>query len=354
VPKLVIFAIMNPIISRNLSLVLFSTLFLLMACKNEVKRFIDPEDKRYSEDVRIISQRINKDPKNADLYYKRANTFFFENKFKEALADIEIAIELNPEVAFYHFKQGEYYMSGDTADAKSAEKAYLKAINLDPEVEEVRIKYGILLLAKQRYEETMEQMNTALGLNPANADALFFIGMVYKEKGDTIRAILKFRETVELNNTYYNAYMQLAYLFLETDPQMALLYLDNAIRIDEFSDEALYTKGLLMQNKEEYELAKEFYRRTKEINPGHMLAYYNLAYLEVLEENYNKAIEQLDKLLILAPEYIPALHFRGAIYQKLKMYDSALKDFKQAAKLEPENEEIAEDLRLLQETMLSK
>ena len=342
---------MNPIISRNLSLFLFSILFLPFACKNEVKRFIDPEDKRYSEDIRVVSQRINKDPSNADLYYKRANTFFFEDKFKEALADIQIAIELNPEVAFYHFKQGEYYMSGDTADAKSAEKAYLKAIELDPEAEEVRIKYGILLLAKQRYNETIEQMNAVMSINPANPDALFFIGMAYKETGDTLRATLKFRETVEMNNTYYNAYMQLAYLFLDSDPQMALLYLDNALRIDEFSDEALYTKGLLMQNMEEYELAKEFYRRTKEINPGHRLAYYNLAYLDVLEENFPKALEQLGKLLVLDPEYIPALHFRGAIYQKLKMYENALKDFQLALKLEPENEEIKTDINTLKESL---
>lgn len=339
---------MNLSVSKNLNFFLFSLLLFLFSCKSEVKRYISPDDASYSEDVRAVSRRINKDPKNADLYYKRSNTFFFEDKFRDALADIAIAIELSPQTAFYHFKQGEYYMAGDTAEAKQAEKSYLKAIELDPEQEETRMKYGILLLAKQRYKETVEQMNAVLVLNPANADALFFLGMANKETGDTARAIERFQETVELSNTYYNAYMQLALLHLDKNPDLAMLYLDNAIRIDEFSDEAHYTKGLLLQNREEYIPAREFYKRAIELNPSHRFAYYNLAFMETMNNNFPKALEYLEKLLTLDPDYVPALHFRGAIYKQLGMKNNAQKDWEKAARLEPENEEIQADLAELE------
>lgn len=324
--------------------VLLALVLTIFACRAEIKRFIDPEDTRYSEDIRAISSKINKDPQNADLYYKRANTFFFEDKFSEALLDIEVAISLQPDNAFYYFKQGEYYMSGDTANAQKAEKSYLKSIELDPNAEEPRLKYAILLLAKQRYVETAEQLNAILRTNSANADALFFMGMVNKESGDTLRAIQRFRETVEMNNTYYNAYMQLAMLHLDNNFDLCLAYLDNALRIDEYSDEANYTKGLLLQNNNEKTTAKEFYKRTLELNPGHRLAYYNLAYLEVESANYPKAIDYLDKLLRIDPEFVEGLHFRGAIYLETKRYDLAADDLSRALKLEPENTEIQADL----------
>jgi len=354
VPKLSIFADMKMHIPKiHFHYVLLALVLTLFACRSEIKRFIDPEDTRYSEDVRAISRRINKDPNNADLYYKRSNTFFFEDKFSEALLDIEVAIALQPENAFYYFKQGEYYMSGDTANAQKAEKSYLKSIALNPNAEEPRLKYAILLLAKQRYEETAEQLNAILRTNTANADALFFMGMVNKESGDTIRAIQRFRETVEMNNTYYNAYMQLAMLHLDNNFELCLAYLDNALRIDEFSDEANYTKGLLLQNNGEPSTAREFYKRTVELNPGHRLAYYNLAYLEVESNNYPKALDYLEKLLRVDPEYVEGLHFRGAIYFENKRYDLAADDWSKALKLEPENTEIRDDLENLKK-LISK
>jgi tetratricopeptide (TPR) repeat protein len=346
VPKLVIFAVMKRVVKLKF-IYLFIGFIFLIGCKQEIKRFIDPEDTRYSEDVRSISKKINKNPNDAELYYKRANTFFFEEKFQEALADIRIAIELNPEVAFYHFKEGEYYMSGDTADAKMAEKSYLRALELEPGLEEAHFKLGILYFAKQRYKDCANQMEEILKNNSSNPDAFFFLGMINKETGDTVRAIQRFQEAVELNNTYYNAYMQLGLILLESNPELSLKYLNNAIRIDEFSDEAHYTKGLLLQNKNENAAAKEFYKRTLELNPGHRLAYYNLAFIEVMETNYIKALDYLDKLLFLDPEYVPALHFRGVIYKELKQFDKAEKDLKSANELEPDNEEIMQDLIFL-------
>lgn len=328
-----------------------SLLAFLGACKTDVKRFIDPENTAYSEDVRSISKKINDSPKDAELYYKRSNTFFFEDLFAEAIADILVAIELNPQVAFYHFKLAEYNMASDTADAKAAERSYLKALELEPDMHEARLKYGILLLAKQRYEETVEQMKAILNSNPSNPDALFFLGMVNKETGDTLRAIDRFREVVDLNNTYYNAYMQLALLTLDSDPKLSLLYLDNALRIDEFSDEAFYTKGLLLQRREEFSAAKEFYKRTLELNTGHRLTYFNLAFVETQLGNIPRALEHLNSVLTIDPDYSEALHFRSAVWSSLNQWEAALKDLQKALELEPDNNEIKEDLERVQSAL---
>ncbi|MCK9480786.1 MAG: tetratricopeptide repeat protein [Bacteroidia bacterium] len=335
--------------NRNLFLIskpfLLVSLILVLACNNHSKRYISPNDTRYSEDIRTISKRINKDPKNAELYYNRANVFFIEKIYGEAIADIEVAIELSPQNAFYYYKLGEYYMAGDTANAKGAEKAYIKSIELDPSQVEPHLQYAILLLAKQRYKETVEQLTAVLNINPSNSDAMFFLGMVNKETQDTAQAIKRFQETANIDNNYYNAYMQLAYLLMDSKPELALSYIDNAIRIDEFSDEAHYLKGIILEEKGEYIIAKEFYKRTIELNPQHRFAYYRLAYINAeIDKNMEKALEYLNKLLSVDPDFVPGLHFRGAVYKQVGMKNNALEDWEKAARLDPENEEIQADL----------
>lgn len=342
---------MNVLAKKKFFITFFTLFLLIVACKNEIKRYINPNDTKYSEDVRAMSQIINKNPKDAELYYKRANIFFVEHKYKEAIADINVAIELSPKSAFYFFKLAEYYMADDTAYAKGAEKAYLKSIELGPNQEEPHLKYAILLLAKQRYNETAEQLNAILNINPSNPDAMFYLGMVNKEVGDTAQAIKRFQEAANIDNNYYNAYMQLAMLYLEKEPQLALSYIDNAIRVNEFSDEAHYTKGLILEDRGEFVPAKEFYKRTIELNPQHRFAYFRLAYINAeIDKDFNKSLDYLDKLLTVDPDFVPGLHFRSAIYQHLKMYDKAYDDLKKASQLEPDNQEIKAELDALQKS----
>jgi tetratricopeptide (TPR) repeat protein len=346
VPKLVIFAIMKMKFIGDAVICLW-VCFLWVGCKQEIKRFISPDDTSYSEDIRAISQKINDDPRNAELYYTRANTFFFEDRYKDAIADIDVAILLQPKVAFYYFKKAEYLMAGDTADAKGAEKALKMSLELEPDNHEASFKLGLIWLAKQQYLETSELMQNILKKEADNSDALFILGMVQKEMRDTTRTIQRFREAAEANNTFYNAYMQLALLLLDDNPDLAMKYLDNALRIDEFSDEAVYTKGLLLQQKGSFSAAKEFYKRTIELNPTHKLAYYNMAYVETEIGTLYKAIEYLDKLLDMDPEYVPALHFRGALHAELKQYAQARRSLNLALELEPDNAELQSDLRNL-------
>src|SRR5690606_4807393 len=103
-------------------MILIMFLTLILACNNEIRRFIDENDENYSEDIRSVSHKINKNPSDAELYYQRANTFFYEKRFKDAIEDIKIAIELNPKNAVYHYKLGEFYFEQDTIRSRPAEE----------------------------------------------------------------------------------------------------------------------------------------------------------------------------------------------------------------------------------------
>lgn len=318
----------------------FSLWVFLPSCKQKSsgERYINEEDTTYSEDIRSVSKRINNNPTDAELYYKRANTFFFENNYSEAVSDILHAIKLKPEQPLYHFKLGEYYMGGDTAYSLKAMEAYKQAIKLQPDYEEAYFRLGYVQLARQQYEDATMSFKKVVDLNAANSNAYFYMGILYKEKGDTAAALSMFEKTILYNPDHYDGNMQVGLLKLLKNDDIAVKFFDNAIRINEFSDEAYYSKALFMQNRSRFKDAANFYDRTIELNPGHRLAHYNRAFIDFLFENYTAAIELLTTLLDIDSQYEEAYLLRAECYLKNGQKQEALQDVTAFLKIKPDDE----------------
>ena len=115
------------------SVMLLTLMVYIQSCDRSLPpRYISESDTSFSADIRNLSKKINKDPKNAELYYKRSNAFFFEDNYKQATLDIEYALQLDSNKELYHYSRGKYLMAGDTANAKEAEHSFTKAIRINP------------------------------------------------------------------------------------------------------------------------------------------------------------------------------------------------------------------------------
>jgi len=135
-------------------LVLLFLFLVVPSCSDNANaRYISEKDTTYSADIRSVSEKINKSPNNAELYYKRANTFYFESNIKQAILDIDYAIGIDSINPLYEFKRAEFLISGDTANSQEAIKSFKKAIRLKPNYVEAMLSFGKLLIARQSYEE---------------------------------------------------------------------------------------------------------------------------------------------------------------------------------------------------------
>ena len=314
---------------------LLSLLVFTQSCnKKTAQRYISETDTSYSLDIRNVSKKINADPANPELYYKRSNAFFFEDNFKQATLDIEYALQLDSVSPLYNFCRGKYLMAGDTANAKEAEISFLKAIKTDPKFFDAHLDLAKLYLAKQSYEKSQEAYTKANKLDPSNPTPYFYLGIIAKEMGDTSKAMLLFEKTLVYDSKHYNAIMQLGNFYAETHNRKALLFFDRAMEINEYSDEAMYAKGLFLQKDRKYKDAAALYATVAKINPSHILCRYNLGFIEALFDNYQKAITHLDETINLAPEYADAYTLRGLMKEKLKNSTGAYNDYKNALLLD--------------------
>jgi tetratricopeptide (TPR) repeat protein len=325
------------------SILVICLIILGTSCKDTKNaRYISENDTTYSIDIRNVSKKINVKPTDAELYYTRSNAFFFEDNYKQALLDIDYALHLDSVNPLYHYQRGKYLMSGDTANAKEAEKSYKKALSFKPDFFDAYVALGQIWLAKQKYADAEKSYISANKLDPTNPMPYFYLGIIAKEMRDTAKALQLFEKTLVYDSRHYDALMQLGNYYSEKDDKKALMFFDKAIAVNEFSDEALYAKGLFLQKRQLYRDAAALYEQVAKMNPAHILCRYNLAYINGLFNNYAKAVSLLDETIDLAPEYADAYTLRGAMKEKLKNSTGAFNDYSKALQLD-ENQKLARD-----------
>ncbi|MBL7812587.1 MAG: tetratricopeptide repeat protein [Bacteroidetes bacterium] len=320
------------------AVVILCVLGMLACHSGKVKgRYISEKDTAFSQDIRDISAKINKDPDNAELYYRRGNTFYYQKKYKDALLDLGTAIELDSMNPAYHFLMGESALKMDSADSKLAMKHLQKAVQLKPGFHEASLLLGKLWLARQEYEKA-EPLFTTLTTQASEADkGWLYLGICYKEKKDTNRALSAFERSMQANPQNYDAVMQKADLLAARRDELALKLYDRALVINEYSDEVFYAKGLFLQKLNRYEDAIKHYDRARNLNPGHILAHYNSAYIYMLFEDWVKALDMCNRTLDLDAGNANALALRGYVHEKQGDKKSALEDYKSALAKDPEN-----------------
>ncbi len=324
----------------------FCLLFILMvtgltACKQSANpRFISETDTTYSIEIRNISKKINLDPINPELYYKRSNTFYFEQDYKQAEYDIEYALQLDSINPLYHYVRAKYLMAGDTANAKLAELSYKKALQYKPNFYDALMDLAKLHLAKQDYSKAQELYIKANKIDVVNPGPYFYLGIIAKETGDTSKAIQLFEKTLTFDSKHYDATMQIGNYYAALNNDKALLFFERALEINAFSDEALYAKGLYKQQHHQYKDALKLYEAVARINPSHIFCRYNLGFIYGLFEDYQKAISFLDDAINLSPEYADAYTLRGFMKEQLKNSTGAYNDYKHALLID-ENQEKA-------------
>lgn len=288
-----------------------------------------------------LDSLINKNPNNSKLYYERARIYFDLASFPRALIDALSAIKLDNKSVISYLLAGDIYIAlgqgNDAVDLMS------EAINNNPNNETLytrAIEYNFLMKNDQA---AMNFANDLLRINKNNPDAYFFKGLIHKQT-NIDKAISSFQTCVEQDPTYYNAYMQLGTLFSEKKDDIALKYLDNALRLEPESREALYAKGYHYQQKNDFQNAKEQYKQMIINNRNDFQALYNMGHCFLEQDSLEKADKHFGMAINAKPDYVDAMFMRGQIAERKGDIVEAKIIYQNCLKLLPANETILEAL----------
>ena len=141
----------------------------------------------------------------SENYFQRANFRVALGKYKDALADYDRAIELNPDYAAAYYNRGNAKQKLGRDEAAVGD--FDEAIRLNPDYAEAYGNRGTAKATLGRHEAAVADYNEVIRLNPDYAIAYNNRGNVKQELGQHEVAVTDFDEAIRLNPDYAAAYV---------------------------------------------------------------------------------------------------------------------------------------------------
>ncbi len=282
-----------------------------------------------------FTTQIEKNPKDASLYFKRGSFFEKEKKDSLAINDYLKAIELDTTKSNYYSAAANLLFN--KKDARCI-PFIQKALAINPNDVNSHLKVATIQFYNKKYTEAFTSINTVLRTDVYNYDAYFIKGMCYKELGDTATAISSFETAVRMKPENPEPYMQLAAISLAKNTKQAILYYENAFKADTNNVEPLNGIGIAYVNNKDIPAAKKAFTHCISTNPGFAKAYYNMGCMLMDEDSIDKAIRQFDMAIKNDLKYVEDYYNRGACFEKQNKSKEAIENYSQALAFNPDYE----------------
>lgn len=306
----------------------------LIACQNKSANQDNKNSTLDPKSMEGLNLAIVENPKQADLYFQRAQLFLKKNVQSQAFNDLLTATKLDSTNTQYLMVLAD--VAFKTFQIKKASETFERVVKIDPQNKEAYLKLAELYFYTKGYQKGLLYTNEALKIDKQLSKAYSLRAFIYKEMGDTAKAVSSFNTVLDLLNDDYDTYIQLGNIYAVRLNSIALQYYNNALRVYPNSTEALYNRGLYYQNKNELAKATADYLAIIKLDPGYSDAFFNLGYINsVIGKNYQEAIDFYSDAIRTNANYAEAFYQRGVCYENLGNKIAAVKDYNAALGIVP-------------------
>lgn len=340
--------------SNRLFCILSVFIVLLISCNNQETKDLEISNKKAdslsiklnSPELKAVNADLLKNPGDAALYNKRAQVYLSLKQLPEAVSDAKRAIKLDSTHAPYYLTLADIYFSqNSTRLSKEILESTAKKF---PDNTEALLKLSELYFLVQDYQQAIDFVNKALRINENLAKAYYIKGSIYRESGDTGKAISSLETATEQNNRYTDAFYDLGIIYGARRNPIGLDYYGNVLKIDPTNKAAGYARAKLLQDIGRSDEAIKGYEAVLQNHENCDNCYYNMGaiYLEI-KKDPKKALEQFTKAIEINPNYVEAYFARGYTYAILKDKESAKADYDMCLRIQPNYEPAIQELNNL-------
>lgn len=282
-----------------------------------------------------ISQRIEDDPNNAELYAMRGRLFYEEEQYEAAISDLTNATKRDSlNVAYYHLLADAYF---DGNQSKPAIETLQKVVDRDSTLTNTLLKLGEMQMIVRQHEASLKTIALIFNQDQRHPEAFYLGGLNFEQMGDTARAINSFQTVVEENPDHIDAYRKLARHFDKKNNKITLDYYDNALRIDSTDMEALMGKGWYFHQREKFAEAKKYYEKAAKFHALEPGVHFDNGILHLEMKDPKTAYKKFDIAINLEPQYGMAYYYRALASEGMgKNLKVIINDYQQAAALMPD------------------
>jgi tetratricopeptide (TPR) repeat protein len=263
------------------------------------------QQKKFAEAEKYFEQALTNDPNAADALSGVANVFIEEKQPDKAVTRINAQIARQPSNSNFHYLLGAVLFN--QKDYKGAEAELRRAVELDKNNPDARMKLGQVQLAEGQVDQAIATYQDSIKESPRDVRYYILCGELYEsqKKWDQAKDIYQKALQVQPDNPL--ASNNLAYVMLEQggNVDVALSMAQAARRGMPQSPNAADTLGWAYYQKGAYgsavDLFKEAIKLSKENNEP--TYYYHLALAYQKEDQRGLARQQLERALKINPTF---------------------------------------------------
>jgi len=342
----------------------------------------DYNAKRYGQAASELKEYLKKDQRNIEAHKMLADSYLHQNKVAEAVPEMEAVVRLAPKDAAWRSNLGAAYLQ--TSQFDKAADIYQAERQRDPKDPEAAYDLGVVLVQAGKYPEavaalrdavtlkptapTYLQLGVALdragknaeaatafeaasGLDPRNAQAVLYAGMMYHESGNDVKAVPALQKALGVQDKF-GAHMVLAEAFAhagKTDAAIAEYALASTVKPDDFG--ATANRGVLNQNAGRKAEAEAAYRQALTLKAptpealAHVQA--DLAGLLAQDGRADEAVALLTQAGQNAPKNARYAGRLGQVYEKQGKKELAIAAYQKALMLDAHQQESVQGLARL-------
>lgn len=232
--------------------------------------------------------------------------------FSQAAQGLKDLIQSHPTFAAAFNNLGTVYYA--QAKLQEAVDAYQHAINLQPNYADAYYNLALALSKLNKIEASINTYQALLELSPDHPGARFQLGCLFMQRSNYQAAIEQFTQ-IEKNHPYH----------FETQSNLATCFLK---------------LGQLEQ-------AKHHYVQALELNPKDVQILFNLGVLAMQQGLLDEAIHYYLRTTSEDPDHFDAHNNLAFAYLTLQKNEESLKHFREALRLQPNNESIRHTIHIL-------
>lgn len=287
-----------------------------------------------SPELKAVNKQLLSNPNDAALYNKRAQIYLGIKQLNEAGFDAKRAIAMDSTNATYYITMVDVYFSQN--NTRLAKDLLLRVEQKFPDNVEALLKLSELFYLVRQYQKAIDYVNKALKIDPNLARGYYQKGSIYRESGDTAKAISSLETAIEQDNKFEDAFYDIGIIYAARKNPIALEYYESVIRVNPYNENVQYARAKLLQDIGRTDDAIKEYETILTKNKSCDNCCYNIGaiYLEVKKDN-KKALEYFTKAIEINPNYVEAYFARGYTYSKLKDKESAKADYNACLKIQP-------------------
>ncbi len=335
----------------------------------------------YEYAVNAYKRAVRFDPGYATAHHNLGAAYYKMGLFDEAQEELRLAIKLWPDLPLFHYTLGlvlkddrqlpdsiasfsqaislapdyvkAYYDRGyahyHNSDLEEACSDLEKVVELDPGFRDALYNLGVVYISLGKWEEARQTFLRHLAIRPSDPDAFYHMGLIYVGSGgDSQQAIENFQNAVDLDPGHLKARFQLSLLYARkryrspSDRQNAIAQLRALIEMyEELGDfdrihDAFFILGSVYDDDpDDAALAIEAYRNGLRLADWSAEAHNNLGVLYSQKGSMDEAVKEFREAIRLDPDYESPYRNLGRIYF-YQRNEEIIRDFQQWIEEVPE------------------